>query len=208
MKKNRAAIENLTKDTPFEDVLTSVTPMIKSISGKTNGVYGLEREDLEQELSIQVFKSWQSWNPDGGTKFSTYVYDALVKTKNFIVRTAKAKRRNGGQPPASLDAELEIKQTNAVDFSLYSIIAEPDVCDPETYVYINEILDVADEVLDTMSERAQDVIRNLLDGYTQTEVSEMTGVTQSLVSYHFNLFRKKLRQELELRDFDLPFADE
>lgn len=206
MKTNKRSNVILTKDTPFEVVLDSVMPMIKSIGRETNGVYGVEREDLEQELSLQVYKSWQSWKPDGGTKFSTYVYDALMKRKNFIVRTAKAQRRNCGQSPASLDEMRTGSQSTTEEFRLYDVLTEEDSCDPETYAYIREIQGILEEVLGTLRERSQEVVRGILEGYTQQEVSEMTGVTQSLVSYHLNLFRQKLRQELERRDFDLPFA--
>lgn len=202
MKKKKYTTEGLTKDTPFEEVLAAITPMIKRISNDTNGVYGVEREDLEQELRLQAFKSWQSWDPNAGTKFSTYVYDALMKQKNYIVRTAKAQCRNRGMQPPSLDEMRDKSQSSSEEFCLYDITASDSFssCDPETYLNLCEIHEVIDSTIDSMRERAQEVVRYVLEGYTQTEVSEMTGVTQSLVSYHLNLFRSKLRRELERRD--------
>ena len=78
MRKNKALrMEDLTKNAPFEDVLPLITPMIKRLAFEASSVYGLEREDLEQEFSLKAFLSWQSWEPGHGSKFSTYVFDVL-----------------------------------------------------------------------------------------------------------------------------------
>ena len=67
-------------------------PMIRSIARQADGVCGLEMEDVEQELSIQAYRSWETWEPERGSKFSTYVYETLVKQKNCLIRTAKAQK--------------------------------------------------------------------------------------------------------------------
>jgi len=197
--KTRIAIENLTKEIPFEEVLPLITPMIKRISLDTNGVYGLEHEDLEQELAFQAYQSWQIWDPDRGTKFSTYVYNALMRRKNFLVRFAKTKRRNNGRSPISLDGTPGV-QNEGGTFQLYDILAD-DGADPETYAYLMEIRDLAEDVLSSMRKNSQTIIRELLDGYTQVEVSKKNGVTQSLVCYHLNSFRRKLREKMELKGY-------
>ena len=79
-----------TRDMDFENVLQSIMPMIRSIARQADGVCGLEMEDVEQELSIQAYRSWETWEPERGSKFSTYVYETLVKQKNCLIRTAKA----------------------------------------------------------------------------------------------------------------------
>jgi len=83
----------ITRDMDFENVLQSIMPMIRSIARQADGVCGLEMEDVEQELSIQAYRSWETWEPERGSKFSTYVYEALVKQKNCLIRTAKAQKR-------------------------------------------------------------------------------------------------------------------
>ena len=67
--KKALCVEDLTKDVPFEDVLPLITPMIKRLAFSASNVYGLEKEDLEQELALKAFLSWQSWEPGHGTKF-------------------------------------------------------------------------------------------------------------------------------------------
>ena len=54
----------ITRDMDFENVLQSIMPMIRSIARQADGVCGLEMEDVEQELSIQAYRSWETWEPD------------------------------------------------------------------------------------------------------------------------------------------------
>lgn len=207
MSRARISIETLTKATPFEDVLPLIMPMIKRISRDTNGVYGLEHEDLEQELCLQAFNSWQKWDPNEGTKFSTYVYNALMKQKNFLVRSAKAQRRNSGIQPISLDGlrDSDSCSNDMKPFRLYDII-EDDSVDLETHVYLLEVKEIIAEVIESLPARAQEIVKMLLEGNTQVEVSQETGYAQSLISYHLSSFRMKLREEFELRGFDIPVA--
>ena len=82
----------ITRDMDFENVLQSIMPMIRSIARQADGVCGLEMEDVEQELSIQAYRSWETWEPERGSKFSTYVYETLVKQKNCLIRTEEAEK--------------------------------------------------------------------------------------------------------------------
>lgn len=205
--KKRNNKENFTKDTPFEEVLPTIEPLIRRISRETKGVYGIEREDMEQVLRIRALKSWKTWDPDKGVPFFNYVYDALIKCKNYRVRTAKADCRGGGQRPVPLDKMPSSGWSQNGRYSFRAVSTEEDDCNPEMYSHIQEILEVLKEVLNSMRERAREIVSGILDGYTQVEVAKNAGVSQPNVSYHLNEFRKKMREALERRGFELPFAD-
>lgn len=196
MYQSKICNELNTKDVPFEEVLEWITPMIEHIAIQVNGLYGLEYEDVKQELSIQAYAAWEKWEPNRGTKFSTYVFDILVNRKNGLIRIARAKKRNCGVVPASLDAPMETKDTGNGTFCLYDVLADIQQ-DPEMRIQAGEVLDAVERAIASMQEKGQGVIRALLSGYTQMEISRFTGTTQPLVSYYLKSFRTKVRAEME-----------
>lgn len=207
-KKDRRTIETLTKDVPFEEVLPLIRPMIQSIAYSASHVYGLEKEDLEQELTIKAYTSWQLWAPEGGTKYSTYVYDILVKHKNYLIRSAKSQRRNGGTRPFSLDGIPggDNGWNDNDSSSVYDFCADEGGIDLDEHVYMLEVREAIEKVFQTQSERAQIALRGVLEGKTQEDVSRETGIVQSQVSYYLSNFRTKLREEFERREFNLNIA--
>lgn len=186
----------VSKEMDFEDVLQSIMPMIRSIAMQTNGVCGLEAEDVEQELAIQAYKSWEMWEPERGAKFSTYVYEFLVKQKNCLIRAAKAQKRNGGVTPESLDKMVESKGRDGTEYCLYDLLADPSQ-NPEAQAQARELLDAVERALMGMQEKRRGVVMALLEGHSQLELSRSTGISQPLISYYMKSFRTKVRMELE-----------
>lgn len=196
MNQKKIMNESVSKEIPFEDVLQEIMPMIHRIAMQVDGIYGLEVDDVKQELSLQAFYSWEKWEPGRGTKFSTYVYEALIKKKNSLVRTAKAQKRNGGHAPASLDEAMDFWQSDRASFQLYDVIPDPQQ-NPDEQAQVRAIWEAVESALGSMQEKGQRVVRALLEGYTQVEVSRATGITQPLVSYYLKSFRTKVAAELE-----------
>ena len=185
----------ITRDMDFENVLQSIMPMIRSIARQADGVCGLEMEDVEQELSIQAYRSWETWEPERGSKFSTYVYETLVKQKNCLIRTAKAQKRNGGVTPESLDKIIDSKGRDGKECCLYDFLPDPSQ-DPEEQIQSREIWEAVERALDGMQEKGRRVVIALLEGQTQFEVSRAAGISQPLISYYLKSFRTKVRTEL------------
>lgn len=209
-KQSNLTVESLTKDVPFEDVLPLILPMIRKVAYSASNIYGLEKEDLEQELTIKAYTSWEMWDPNGGTKYSTYVYDILVKHKNYLIRTAKAQRRNGGFRPYSLDGAISKDSGQGDDEAtlMYNFCADSGAIDLDEHVYMLEVHETIEKVLLEQSSRAQIAIRGVLEGQTQEDIARDTGIAQSQISYYMTAFRAKLRKEFELKGFDLPATTE
>lgn len=188
--------ELFTKETPFEDVYQMIEPMIHYIASLIDGIYSLEIDDIKQELSIQAYCAWGKWEPDRGTKFSTYVFDVLINKKNCLVRAAKAQKRNCGLSPASLDEVIENRDINGSPFCLYEVFADINQ-NPEELACVLTIWDAVERVLASMQKKEQKAVRALLSGYTQMEISRSVGVNQSMVSCYLKSFRTKVRAELE-----------
>lgn len=189
-------INIITKETAFEDVLQSIMPMIRSIAKQADGICGLEAEDVEQELAIQAYHSWGTWEPGRGAKFSTYVHDALVNRKNCLIRTEKAQKRNGGEAPGSLDELVETRKRDGSFFCLYDTLPDPSE-GPEEQAEAKELWEAAERALGGMQEKGRDIVRGLLEGRTQLDISRSTGVSQPLIAYYLRSFRIKVRAELE-----------
>jgi len=190
--------EVLTKQTQFEDIFQSIAPMIHHIAAQADGVYGLEIDDVKQELAIQAYYAWEKWEPGRGAKFSTYVFDVLVNKKNHLIRMAKAQKRNCGLAPASLDESIDSQGAGGDSLCLYDVLADTNQ-DPEEGTVVLELWDVVESVLASMQEKGQRVIRALLNGYTQMETGRFTGISQPLVSYYLKTFRVKMSAELGRR---------
>lgn len=197
MNQRKVADEILTKEMPFDRVLRMIMPMIHRLALQAEGVCGLETEDIEQELSIQAYKSWEKWEPWRGTKFSSYVYNALEKKKNCLIRSAKAQKRNGGLHPLSLDDAAGFRHPDGRDFRLYDVVQDSNSRqDPEKQAQVHDILEAVEQVLASMQEKGRGAVRMLMEGYTQIEVSRSTGISQPLVSYYLRTFRTKMMSEL------------
>lgn len=195
MNQKKSAIEITSKDIAFEDVLQEIMPMIHRIAMQVDSVYGLEIDDVKQELSLQAYYTWEKWEPGRGTKFSTYVYEALVNKKNCLVRAMRAQKRNSGYAPASLDEAMDFWQSDRASFQLYDVIPDPQQ-NPDEQVQVRAIWEAVESALGSMQEKGQRVVRALLEGYTQVEISRATGITQPLVSYYLKSFRTKVAAEL------------
>ena len=208
MRKNKALrMEDLTKDAPFEDVLPLITPMIKRLAFEASSVYGLEREDLEQELSLRAFLSWQSWEPGHGSKFSTYVFDVLTKHQKYLVRTAKTQRRNGGSRPISLDGMNDSSRNgHEGEYQVYDFCANQAGMDMDEYLYVTEMEESVERVICSLPTHTQPIIRSLITGKTQETVSRETGFSQSQISYYLSSFRVKLREEFEQKGFEVHLS--
>ena len=205
--KKALCVEDLTKDVPFEDVLPLITPMIKRLAFSASNVYGLEKEDLEQELALKAFLSWQSWEPGHGTKFSTYVYDVLTKHQKYLVRGAKTQRHNGGARPVSLDGMNDSSRNgHDGDYQVYDFCADQTGVDMDEHLYVTEMKEVIERVILSLPAHIQPIIRSLINGKTQEAVSRETGITQSLISYHLSNFRVKLQKEFERKGFEIHLS--
>ena len=60
----------------------------------------------------------------------------------------------------------------------------------------NHFSKAEDQALATMKANDQGIVRALLNGQTQQEVSFTTGIPQSVVSYTHKMFRAKVRAEM------------
>lgn len=202
---NSTSTEKRTNEQQFEEALKQIQPLITKICHETNNIYGLETEDLRQELNLQVFMAWQKWDPTKGTKFSTFVFLPLHQRKNELVRIYKAKFRGAGLQPESLDRPLpdgSRSSANSNRFSLQNFISD-GTQSMEEMLYRKDIVDIIHETIESFrSPIAKKILLDLLNGYTQEEISKKYNCGQPNVSYYRSSFCKKLKAALRDRDYN------
>lgn len=181
----------------FEVYLEQVTPFMIKLCRETQ-IYGLEQDDLFQELSIQLYICWERYDPSQGTKFLTFAYPALTRRKNELVRQRKAVFRGSGVAPIPLDGDRSFKADPRFHPCLFDVIAEPSVMTDESIIARMDILDATEDAIRSFkSKKVQKILVSLLMGHTQKEVSAKYGCAQSLVSQYLNQFRRLLRERLK-----------
>jgi RNA polymerase sigma-70 factor (ECF subfamily) len=134
-----------------------------------------DREDLCQEMIMQSWKSFASFN--GKSKFSTWLYRVALNTA--LLRTRKAAGKRGGNSVAGLEADVATeKRSDAADDTelLYDCIQE----------------------LPTLN-RA--IILLHLEQHTYDEIAQITGLSRSNISVRLVRIKDRLRQMLHARGY-------
>lgn len=102
-----------------------------------------ERQDLEQEVMLQLLTALPKYDPDKGAKVSTYI-GMVTKRKmaNIVIDSYSFRRNNNGLEPISIDEQREIMNNGEVsgganDHLMFQI--ENPVCINEDFIVVWEI---------------------------------------------------------------------
>lgn len=102
--------EKETKEMTFEETLKRFKGMIFKEIRTMNGnlIYNqFSDDDMEQELSIELWNAFNKYDIKQGNCFSTYVHFRLKKGINYFKRNMSAKKRNANGLVLSIDSEKE-----------------------------------------------------------------------------------------------------
>ena len=140
-----------------EKIIIKFTPLINSIIVKYHSsIHDLEFEDIRQEVLMHIAKKLDKYNPNKA-KVSTYI---MTISKNKLINMTKSKK-NKKETPISFNEDMETK-------TLFSDDSIKDLG--------------IDEVVNTLEEFKQGVIRMIMEGYTQTHVSKIVGLSRQRVN--------------------------
>lgn len=171
-------------DQDYDQLLEMMQPMIRFVIQKsvhdcyTSGYY----EDLKQEALMAVVTCSKSWDKDGGMSFPSWAY--------LYIRRAVTRARS--------------KQ---VAYDTNNMSQGWDICDEEDgyneyvtddgyHLAATELEVDFDSYLDWMSPRDAEIVSALAHGYTQTEVADKFGLSQSRVCRIVNTAAKRIKEEL------------
>lgn len=131
-----------------------------------------DRQDLIQEMIVQLWRSFPRYNPD--YRFSTWMYRIAVNTAISFARSERRRRK----PLAPLDAGRDA-----------GVFAAPD---PEELWELRQAIDGLDSLNKTL-------VLLALEGYSHEVIGEILGISTSNVGTRLSRVRQRLRQELDVR---------
>lgn len=198
---------SITKDTPFEDVLSQLSPLVYHISLEASIVPGLEFDDLQSELMLQVWLCWKRWDPTIAT-FISYVYPALHNRRNMMIREVKADKRGIGCVTERLDAEIYDDSGHDRFRTLHDYIADTSGSAEERLFRIEVVRTIYTVINSYSKPKTRQIIALLVDGYKQVEVAKLCGCRQSTISNYYSDFRRRLANELKAVGFEAPFSSD
>lgn len=143
-----------------------------------------EREDIEQELKIALWKAAQNYDPERGS-FSTWAIIFIQHAYLLYMRTRNRTKRKLNHTCVSLNqkiyvAEDEMELINSIESKQTSI---------ESQVIWNMMLE-------TLTEEDWKLIRLFSTVETQKEIGEILGGTQRMVSHRKDVLVNKMKREL------------
>ena len=129
------------------------------------------RQDLEQEILLQLWKNMKNF--DGRVKISTWIYKVALNTaiSNFRLDCKR------------IDKPIEI------DFSYFSL---PDF---EYDSEFDEKLQLLYKLIDGMSKLDKALMLLYIDNYSQKEIAEILGISDSNVATKVNRIKQNLREK-------------
>lgn len=141
-----------------------------------------EREELISEGRLALWKACCSFDEDRGFQFSTY---AVTVIQNRIYNYLNRVRRHASV--LSLDEKIA-EDSDGCAMCLLDTIGQEE--DPTARYLLNDCMAQLDE-------RDQHIVRLLMEGYTQQEVSVQLGIAQSTVCRCLCRFRTLIEKEME-----------
>ena len=130
-----------------------------------------DRKDLEQEIIIQLWKSFKSYN--SGYKISTWIYKIAMNVSISFYRSNIKRKSN----------------TSSISESIFYLSNQIE--DTPTHKEEKEILY---EFIRNLDEFNKEIIILYLDDSTYREIAEVIGITESNVGTKINRLKKKLQE--------------
>lgn len=162
--------------TTMEQELQKIEPAIHKFGSRK--IPGMDRDDVFQELRTEAWVAWQSYDPNAGTKFSTYVYPILQQKTIDLYRGATAGKRSL-QCIESLDSLVE----NGCCEAFHSMDEAMD------FIELNEVVDKIYQGLNTEDKSIFDLLKA---GYNKSEISEKCNISISTVSRRKHQIKEKI----------------
>ncbi len=155
-------------------------------------------EDAFQEASAMLFNSVDSYRDDSGIKFFTFSILCIDRKLSDILR----KVRRGtylSVSELSLDAPLD-KNTNGRYVDLVEDLHYE--YQPEEYLKAIFLKDELLKAADKLEEKERKIYMYQSLGYDYKRIAELTDTTSKNVDYLLRKARKKLKNELKLKEND------
>lgn len=130
-----------------------------------------DRKDLEQEILIQLWKSFKTYSSD--YKISTWIYKVAMNVSISFYRSNLKRKSN----------------TLSISESIFSLTDHVD------YVQtVSEEKEILYDFISNLDEFNKEIVILYLDDYSYKEIAEIVGITESNVGTKINRLKKKLQE--------------
>jgi len=134
-----------------------------------------DREDLYQDILIQLWKSFPKFNHQ--SKVSTWLYRIALNTA--IARYRKVRKL----PVQESISECSVESTNSNNQQEENV----------KYLY---------EAIESLTKVEKAIITLYLEEVKYREIAEIIGISESNVGFKINRIKKKLRKKLKKEDYE------
>jgi RNA polymerase sigma-70 factor (ECF subfamily) len=158
-----------------------------------------EAEDVTQEAFVRAYNALARF--DGRSEPYTWLYRIAVNLSLNAIRARKSARRSSG--PASDDPRLDgiAHDAKAGAGSAHGqSVEQADAGKRQLYVALAQAIDELTETLRTT------LILVCIDGRSHEEAAEILGAPEGTIAWRVHEARRKLREALAARGFDLVDA--
>jgi RNA polymerase sigma-70 factor (ECF subfamily) len=132
-----------------------------------------DRHDLEQEITLQLWKAYPRYSPD--RPFSTWMYRIAL---NVAISFLRRHTRPGRQTISLEENEIEIADENA----------QP----PET----DDRIPLLQKVIASLPALERALLLLYLDEHSYREIAAILGITETNVATKLNRLKQRVRQEM------------
>lgn len=130
-----------------------------------------DRKDLEQEILIQLWKSFKTYNPD--YKISTWIYKVAMNVSISFYRSNLTRKTN----------------TLSISESIFNLTDVSDNGQSES-----EGKEILFDFISQLDEFNKEIIILYLDDYSYKQIADVVGITESNVGTKINRVKKKLQE--------------
>jgi RNA polymerase sigma-70 factor, ECF subfamily len=155
-----------------------------------------EAEDVTQEAFVRAYRALARF--DGRSEPYTWLYRIAVNLSLNAIRSRKTARRSSGPP--SGDPRRDSASPESGSQSPGQRVEPIDVGKRQLYMALSQAIDDLSETLRTT------LILVCIDGRSHEEAAEILGAPEGTVAWRVHEARKKLREALAERGFDLVEA--
>jgi RNA polymerase sigma factor (sigma-70 family) len=134
-----------------------------------------DRKDLEQEIIIQLWKSFQSYNDQ--FQLSTFIYRIAMNVSISFYRSNLNRK----------------SRTTSLNESIFEEIKLENDADEE-----NEHRRLLHAFIQQLDEFNREILILYLDDYSYKEIAEIVGITESNVGTKMNRIKKKMQEDFSI----------
>ena len=144
------------------------------------------KDDLIQIGMLTLWKCCTQFDPDRGTKFSTYAYNSIHK--NMLCALTRENKKSAYLVSIDLPVKASVEE-QPITFG--DIIASPVNIASQT-----ELETLVEQASKEFGARCEQIVKLVREGYTQVEIAQEMNITKAYVNKILKRFRKLLKNTL------------